>query len=855
MDFSKLYSTIRSQKALAAAQKAVGEIQAHTSWARTLTDVQLPQQFGLLTNEIASERIAKGFALASEAARRTLGLTPFAVQLVGGVVLLKGMLAEMRTGEGKTLTVVAPAALLALEGKGVHVVTANSYLAQRDAELMRPVYEALGLSVGAIYPDQDLMSKKHAYSCDITYGVGSEFGFDYLKDNLVTDQELRVQRGHFAAIVDEVDSILIDEARVPMIISERAADMSESILVLDQCVRGLLPDVHFNINVKEKTANLTEQGYASVEGALIAAGMISNGTELYDASHLPLVRRLHAAVRAYALYRKDRDYVVASGEIVLVDIGTGRKMPGRRLEDGLHEALEAREGISIQRGTVARATVTYQNFFGLYSRLSGLTGTALTDAEEFSDIYQLETVVIPTNRPVQRVDHDDLVFLTKAEKFSAAVCEAKARSLKGQPVLIGCASIRDADVLDKLLTREGVAHETLTAREIEREAHIIANAGRPGAVTVATNMAGRGTDITLGGEKPAKESFETIELFDAALASWAANQEAVKACGGLYVLGTERNGIRRVDNQLAGRCGRQGDPGEVQFFLSLEDELLSTYGRGSQLNIVRKLIRASGSALGGATVGKIVTSAQKSVENQGFSARKNLMQFDTVLSDQRMAVFRLRDQLLTHGALDHVRGSVAAALENWTTRHMPANSLPETWPAGDLKRGLLEEFGLNLPLLGWVNKGELTAEEIASKVLEAGLKELESILPPEEEALTLALDVIDENWTEHLTSLAELRENVSLKGNTGLNPVFQYHSDAFEIFKTFQEQMAHDLASVLLNRAKRESREQAVALNKLKKEQYEKVIQELDKRWIGRNDSCPCGSGSKYKLCHGRLAA
>ncbi len=854
MQFSDLYTKVRSQQNLATAQKAVAKINSEENWAKSLDADALKDAFQRLRDLDEKARIVKGFALVREAASRALGLRHFDVQLIGGLTLLQGKLAEMKTGEGKTLTITAPAAVLALSGRGVHVVTANSYLAQRDAELMRPVYEALGLTVAFVHSDQSVQEKQAAYLADVTYGVGSEFGFDYLKDNLAVHAERQVQRGLFAAIVDEVDSILIDEARVPLIISDQATDMSEVVTLLDTCVRGLTPEAHFTVDMKERTAQLTEAGYLAVEGALVAAGVIKEGKELYEGALLPWARRLHSAVRAYALYRKDRDYVVSGGEVVLVDPGTGRAMEGRRLDDGLHEALEAREGVAIRQGTVVKATVTYQNFFGLYERLGGLTGTALTEAEEFSDIYQLETVVIPTNRPVARQQLEDLVFLTKAEKFSAVVQEARRRSQAGQPVLIGCGSIRDALVLDRMLASHGVAHETLTAKHIEREAHIIAMAGKPGAVTVATNMAGRGTDILLGGEKPTRGDCDSDEAYAQALAEWEKAREVVRKAGGLFVLGTERNGIRRVDNQLAGRSGRQGDPGVVQFYLSLEDELLQVFGRSRQLTLVRKLIEASGSALGGQTVGRLIVQAQKGVENQGYSARKSLMQYDKVLSDQRIAVYALRQALLQGGAQEQLRLSILAAIDSWLDEHFPEDALPEQLPAADLKRELSEVFGLTLPLLGWVNKDDATVQSVASKVREAALARLDEVLPDEDASRVYLLDVLGQLWTEHLGALDELKGNVGLKSKNGLNPMYQFSKDAFELFKEFERETNLLLAMNLLNTGRRDENDAAKAVLANKRSAEQAVALELEKRWVRRNDACPCGSGKRFKECHGKLA-
>lgn len=853
MSFATLYANLKSKSVLRRAQQLVERVNKLEPSTRALSDEDLKKSFSDLPADVSSEQQALGFALVREAAHRALGLRHFDVQLVGGYVLLNGMLAEMRTGEGKTLTVTLAAAMHALHRRGVHVVTANSYLARRDAELMRPVYEALGLTVAATYSEQSIEEKQAAYACDVTYGVGSEFGFDYLKDHMVRDASRKVQRELFAAVVDEVDSVLIDEARVPLIIADSAADVTEVVQALDQVVRGLTPESHFQVNLKERRADLTEAGYTAVEEALVRAGHIKAGAQLYDAEHLHWVRKLHSAVKAYALFRRDRDYVVEGGELVLVDTGTGRKMQGRRFEDGLHEALEAREGLRVRRGTVTKATITYQSFFALYSKLAGLTGTALTEAEEFSDIYKLETVVVPTNKPVVRKQLEDLVFLTKSDKFQAAVSEVARRHAAGQPVLVGCSTIRDAEVISKMLASAGVPHETLTARHIEREAHIIAEAGRPGAVTVATNMAGRGTDILLGGEPPKQADAESPEAFEALLSKWEADREQVLAAGGLFVLGTERNGIRRVDNQLAGRSGRQGNPGEVQFLLSLEDDLLKVFSQSGQLAVVRKMIAASGSALGGASVAKLVTTAQRNVESAGFGARKSLMQFDSVLSDQRNAVYSLRDELLGTSAKTYVQGSALRGLEQWVAEMMPADSMPELWDAGALKKELSERFNLNLPLLGWVSKDEFNAKEIAERVLAAGAEAIDGSEYTEEQCRGLVFDVLDDLWTEHLAALNELRENVSLKGHTGFNAVFQFHKDAFALFQQFEGALNTTFTEALLRPSVVTQREEAQRARVAEGLAQAKVDVALQRRWVTRNESCPCGSGKRFKDCHGKL--
>jgi preprotein translocase subunit SecA len=772
-------------------------------------------------------------------------------------MLLGRNIAEMRTGEGKTLTITIPAAIQALEGKGVHVVTANEYLAARDTEQMRPVYAALGLTVGVTLSSMSTDEKAAAYACDVTYGVGSEFGFDYLKDNLVREQSARVQRGLFVAVIDEVDSILIDEARVPLIIAETAIDYGDMTRALDACVKALVPEHHYLVNLKERSADLTEEGYFAVERDLVERGLLTSSSDLYAPANLLWARRLHSSVRAYALYRKNRDYVVADGKVVLIDAGTGRSMADRRLEDGLHEALEAREGLDIKKGTVTKATITYQSYFGMYRNLSGLTGTAATDAEEFAELYNLKVVVVPTNKPVIRTAVEDLVYLTKDEKFKAAVEVAARRSARGQPVLIGCASIRDAEVLDKMLTAAGLRHNNLTAKHVAREAEIIGEAGRPGAVTVATNMAGRGTDFLLGGEPPRKPAFSNQDEFEKALDGWEKRRQLVVDAGGLFVLGTERNGLRRIDNQLAGRSGRQGAPGEVQFLLSLEDELLKVFGQTQQLAFLRKMLQASKQVLGGNSVSKLVITAQKLFEGHGFAARKALMKYDTVLADQRNALYDLRAQLLEGGAKNHVQVSASQAVDSWASEAMPLDSLPETWDAADLKKNLALEFGLDLPLLRWVAVDEFEAQEIVEKVQAAAAARIEALELDELAARSLVLEVLDEAWAEHLTVLKELQENANLKGNGGLNPGNIFNKEAFELFKSFEQGLNQRMASRVLPTAALADRyveqQAAAARGQAEQEKQSLVASALGQRWVGRNEPCPCESAKRFKDCHGKL--
>lgn len=851
MSIDSVYTRFKSGKSVANARAIAKKTLSYDAWVRALSDADLANEFSSLG--LGAERISKGFALIREAARRSLGTPHYEVQLIGGLTLLDGHLAEMSTGEGKTLTVTLAAALLAQQNSGVHVVTANEYLALRDAELMRPVYELLGLSVSAIHSEQTTAEKQEVYARDIVYGVGSEFGFDYLKDHLIQDKTQRVQRSLITAIVDEVDSVLIDEARVPLIISGPAPDNSQIFQVLDACVRDLTPGTHYLVNLKERTADLTDAGYRSVESSLVESGFLSSAQELYALSHLFWVRQLHSAVKAYGLFKRDRDYVVKNGEIILVDLGTGRTMEGRRFDDGLHEAIEAKEGVKILQGNVVKATITYQNYFSKYSHLCGLSGTALTDAEEFQELYGLKTVVIPTNRPVQRKFLPDIIYPTKAVKFQRILEQVQAIHATGQPLLVGCSSIRDAEVLDSLLSKAGVPHNTLTAKHVDKEAHIIAKAGEVGAVTVATNMAGRGTDIILGGERPVTGDYATNEEHQAAVDSWRKAHDKVLSLGGLFVLGTERNGLRRVDNQLAGRAGRQGDPGTVQFLMSKEDELLKVFGNNKQLSSGQSIFLGEG-ALSGNLVTKLVTSSQQSYEQQGFSARKNLMKYDSALAEQRQAVFDLRDRLLeSESAATYCIQGAREGYEYWLEQHITDESMLSDSEVGALKQGLAAHFGVEVPLLSWVSKEELTPAELRARLRELGAERLATLTITEEVRKKLTFEILDNQWEQHLANLSELRENVALKGFTGLNAVFQFHNDAFELFNSFKIELNHAYAFALFKTTEIEARLLREEARNLKKTAESKLAAALHKGWISRNMACPCESGLRFKECHGVL--
>lgn len=832
MTFIDLYSRARSALGLKKAWSLVHEAARLTPEQAIAKDMPMPL----------------ALATVRAAAEASLGLRPFDVQLLGAVLLSQGKLAEMQTGEGKTLTVALGAALLASRGRKVHVATANEYLATRDAALMAPFYAALGLTCATVSESLAPAARRAAYDCDVVYSTGSELGFDYLKNNLVLSADERTQGTLDAVIVDEVDSILIDDARTPLIISGQAQDHAQVFAALVAATQGLQPDVHYRASAKERYAELVDAGYALVESRLIAAGHIQSGEELYRPEMLHWAQALHSIVKARALYRPNRDYLVKDGKVQLVDLGTGRVMDGRRLEAGLHEALEALEGLSVQAGTVTRATITYQSFFRKYAHLCGLTGTAATESEEFLEMYGLEVVVVPTNKPSQRVFHEDLVYLTKAEKLRAAADLVKLRTQQGQPVLVGCSTVRDAEAMSSALTQLGIAHNLLTAKHVEREAHIIAEAGLPGAVTVATNMAGRGTDILLGGPAPEKAAFASPSDFDEAQGAWRLRREITVAAGGLFVLGTDRNGLRRVDLQLAGRAGRQGDPGEIKFLISLEDELLKTFGDSPALKAVKAQM-TPGVALGGQAISRIVSLAQKRVEEMGFAARKHLLRFESVFADQRDTVYALRNHILDALPEETVRRACEAAAATWLDEVFPANSIVEELDQVAIREQSLARFGLRLPILRWVSVDELEPQEMRQKAEELLHQRIEEVMQSAAAASLrdLVLSVLDGQWQAHLGELSEMQENLGLKGHLGASPLHQFGTDAFSRLEGMLNSVNAQVAELVLATEVLRKRAEATAAE-------DKVKQAWANRWIGRNDKCPCESGLRYKDCHGSLA-
>jgi len=853
-------------------------------------------------------RIAKGesldkllpeaFAVCREASVRVFGMRHFDVQLIGGMVLHAGKIAEMRTGEGKTLTATAAVYLNALEGKGVHVVTVNDYLARRDAAQMGKLYNWLGLSVGVVYPGMPHSDKGAAYGCDITYGTNNEFGFDYLRDNMALAKEDRFQRGLNFAIVDEVDSILIDEARTPLIISGPADESPELYLRVNAVVPSLQRqetedgEGDYWVDEKQKQVHMSEAGQEHAEQLLRQAGILDADESLYAAQNIHVVHHLNAAMRAHAIYQRDVDYIVRDGEVIIVDEFTGRTLPGRRWSDGLHQAVEAKEGVPVQRENQTLASVTFQNLFRMYKKLSGMTGTADTEAFEFQNIYGLEVVVIPTHRPMIRKDHPDLVFLNRAGKYRAVANEIKECVAKGQPVLVGTTSIEVSELLSENLREAGIPHEVLNAKQHEREAHIVANAGAPGAVTIATNMAGRGTDIVLGGSLEAElaalgEDAPQAEK-DRIKAEWQVRHDAVKAAGGLHIIGTERHESRRIDNQLRGRSGRQGDPGSSRFYLSLEDNLMRIFAADWVQKVMARMGLKEDDIIESALVTKQIANAQRKVEAHNFDIRKNLLDFDDVNNDQRKVIYGQRNELLEAESvkdnIDGIRYDVVAEL---VQRHVPVDSIDEQWDLPGLEAALAAEFGIQMDLVGLHKaEAELDASQIQGRVQEA----VDALFAGKEAQVGaetmrmlekhVMLNVLDQSWKEHLARMDYLRQGIHLRGYAQKQPKQEYKKEAFELFSELLEKVKHEVVT-LLARVRIRTEEEVAAAEAQERARAEAVARQMQFQHpgsggmgadeeaaqvqaaraqqaafadIGRNDPCPCGSGKKFKHCHGQLA-
>jgi preprotein translocase subunit SecA len=851
--------------------------------------------------------LPEAFAAVREAGKRTLKMRHFDVQLMGGMALHQGKIAEMRTGEGKTLVATLPVYLNALTGKGVHVVTVNDYLARRDAEWMGQIYNFLGLSVGVNVPGLSREEKQTAYAADVTYGTNNEYGFDYLRDNMVQDTSDRTQRGLAYAIVDEVDSILIDEARTPLIISGQAEDHTELYVRINAVVpqlrqqigeadprtgEGVITPGDFTLDEKGRQVFLTEQGHENAERILSVAGLLTEGASLYDPANITLMHHVYAALRARHLFHRDQHYVVQNGEIVIVDEFTGRLMTGRRWSDGLHQAVEAKEGVAIQSENQTLASITFQNYFRMYGKLSGMTGTADTEAYEFQEIYGLETVVIPPNRPTIRKDELDLVYKTAKEKYDAVIKDIRDCHERGQPVLVGTTSIENSELISKLLEDAKLPHQVLNAKQHAKEAEIVAQAGRPGVITIATNMAGRGTDIVLGGnvEKqvhfleiddtvPADEKARRIQqLHD----EWQGLHEKVKAEGGLRIIATERHESRRIDNQLRGRSGRQGDPGASRFYLSLDDPLMRIFAGDRVRAIMDRLKMPEGEAIEAGIVTRSIEGAQRKVEARNFDMRKQLLEYDDVANDQRKVIYQQRNDILEAASLTDITSNLRrSTMEDVVRTYVPAESLEEQWDLDGLEKTLREEWQLELPLKAEVEKSEaITDEEIVEKVVAAADKAFNDKLAiVGDEQFTpfmrmVLLQSIDTHWREHLAALDYLRQGIHLRGYAQKNPKQEYKREAFELFSQLLDLVKMEVTRVLMT-VRIQSQDQVAQAAEALEEQAGQVSNVTyvhpnedgsvseDKEpsaapsevpRVGRNDPCPCGSGKKYKHCHGRLA-
>ena len=893
----------RNDRTLKALRKIVKQINAMEPQFETLSDQELQAKTAeyrqrLEQGETLEQLLPEAFATVREASRRVFGMRHFDVQLIGGMVLNSNRIAEMKTGEGKTLTATLPAYLNALTGRGVHVVTVNDYLAKRDAEANRPLFAFLGLTVDCNVPGMDASQKRDAYAADITYGTNNEFGFDYLRDNMAFSPEQRVQRPLNYALVDEVDSVLIDEARTPLIISGPAEDSSAMYTQINKLIPLLVKqdkedseeytgDGHYTVDEKNRQALLTENGQIFVEELLKKEGLLAEEDSLFSATNISLLHHVNAGLRAHTLFERNVDYIVQKDEIVIVDEHTGRTMPGRRWSDGLHQAVEAKEGVKIQNENQTLASITFQNYFRLYDKLAGMTGTADTEAFEFQQIYGLDTVVIPTNKPMVRKDMGDLVYLTAQEKYAAIVQDIRDCVQRGQPVLVGTVSIENSELLSGILTKENIPHKVLNAKFHAMEAEIVAQAGQTGAVTIATNMAGRGTDIVLGGnwqaeiaqlENPTSEQIAELK------AAWQVRHDAVLAAGGLHIIGTERHESRRIDNQLRGRSGRQGDPGSSRFYLSMEDTLMRIFASDRVTGMMKKLGMEEGEAIEHPWVTKAIENAQRKVEGRNFDIRKNLLEFDDVANDQRKVVYEQRNELLDtsdisetiHVIRDDVYGSVI-------DEYIPPQSLEEMWDVPGLEARLKSDFALDLPLQQWLAEDDKLYEE---KLRERILEEATRLYAHKEELVgkevlrnfekAVMLQTLDGLWKEHLAAMDHLRQGIHLRGYAQKNPKQEYKRESFDLFTQMLETLKRDVVSILsrvqvqerdVEAMEEQQRQQAQAAprtythaaaeNQLADDEAQPepghVTFVRDEQKVGRNDPCPCGSGKKYKHCHGQL--
>ncbi len=847
---------------------------------KALSDEQLKAKTAEFRQRLADgasldSLLPEAFAVVREASFRVLGMRHFDVQLIGGMVLNDGKIAEMRTGEGKTLTATLAVYLNALPGKGAHVVTVNDYLASRDAAWMGKVYNFLGMTVGTILSNQPNDQKQAAYAADITYGTNNEFGFDYLRDNMEYETGARRQRGLFFAIVDEVDSILIDEARTPLIISGPAEGSTDIYVAIDK-----IPDMlerqkqekgegDYWVDEKQHTVQLSEAGHEKVEKIMVDMGLLPAGQSLYSPSNIMLLHYLNAALRAHTLFVKDQHYVVQNGEVIIVDEFTGRLMKGRRWSDGLHQAVEAKEGVEIQQENQTFASITFQNYFRMYEKLSGMTGTADTEAYEFQDIYGLETVVIPTHRMMIRDDQQDKVYRTAKEKYKAIVDDVKECYGRGQPVLVGTTSIENSELISDMLTKAGIPHNVLNAKQHEREAQIVMEAGRPGMVTIATNMAGRGTDIVLGGGiSKALEQIDNDETLsdeqkkaqkEEIKAKWQVDHDRVVELGGLRIIGSERHESRRIDNQLRGRSGRQGDPGSSRFYLSMEDPLLRIFAGEKMQALMNKLRLPEGEAIEAGIVSRSIETAQRKVESRNFDIRKQLLEYDDVANDQRKEIYALRNEILEN---KDVSGPVKELRDGYFTslfRHyVPADTVEEQWDLEGLEKELKEQWNLDVPLKATLEKSESSDDQELLDMLLAATNKVydEKVALVGHEAFAqfernVLLQFLDQRWREHLSQLDMLRQGIYLRGYAQKQPKQEYKREAFELFANLLETVGADVTRVLMNVQIRQPEPEEVAAAQ---QEAQALPQEEDPfAHVGRNDPCPCGSGKKFKDCHGKL--
>ncbi len=888
-------------------RKIVKQINAMEPTFESLSDADLKAKTvefrtRLEKGETLEQLLPEAFATVREASKRVFGMRHFDVQLMGGMVLNNNQIAEMKTGEGKTLTATLPAYLNALTGRGVHVVTVNDYLAKRDADWNRPLFEYLGLTVGCNLPGMDHEQKREAYAMDITYGTNNEFGFDYLRDNMAFAPEQRVQRPLFYALVDEVDSVLIDEARTPLIISGAAEDSSELYIKMNKIIPLLKKqdkedseeyqgDGHYTVDEKARQAYLTENGQIYVEELLKQNGMMAEQDSLFSAGNITLLHHVNAALRAHTLFERNVDYIVKDGEIVIVDEHTGRTMQGRRWSEGLHQAIEAKEGVRIQNENQTLASITFQNYFRLYDKLAGMTGTADTEAFEFQQIYGLNTVVLPTNRPMIRKDSGDLVYLTAEEKYAAIVQDINDRVAEGRPVLVGTISIENSELLSGILEKQGIKHQVLNAKFHAMEADIVAQAGRPGAVTIATNMAGRGTDIVLGGNMQAaiaKLENPTPEQIEAVKVEWQKLHDEVIAAGGLHIIGTERHESRRIDNQLRGRSGRQGDPGSSRFYLSMEDTLMRIFASDRVTGMMKKLGMEYGEAIEHPWVSKAIENAQRKVEGRNFDIRKNLLEFDDVANDQRKVIYEQRNELLDAANISEtiqvIRGDVLNAV---ISEYILPQSLDETWDIKGLEQRLLGDFALELPISQWLAEDDKLYEELLRERIVA---EAEAVYARKRELVgeevmqhfekSVMLQTLDSLWKEHLAAMDHLRQGIHLRGYAQKNPKQEYKRESFELFTQLLETLKQEVVGVLSRVQVQEQDVDAIEQQRRRAEAAPRTythaeasamaeeeapeqaepeatpatpfVRAGDK--VGRNDPCPCGSGKKFKQCHGRLS-